>query len=180
MRLNAKKRPLKLVDLMRALNARLPQDNPRASASWAMAPSAHALERAIVTPRSERPDRRRRPTLARGDSRRCWRRATCLCFRRFVSRLASPRSRRGARDFPSSRCARRASPSVIEHGREGLLAESDVELASSCRDDSCADLELRAAIADHNRRTSPPFDWPRTLDAHLAIYREAIALRDSA
>ena len=35
-------------------------------------------------------------------------------------------------------------------------------------------------MSDHNRRTSPPFDWPRTLDAHLAIYREAIALRDSA
>ena len=68
---------------------------------------------------------------------------------------------------------------LIEHGLDGLLAESDVELVSHVARLVC-DSELRAAISDHNRRTSPPFDWPRTLDAHLAIYREAIALRDSA
>jgi hypothetical protein len=66
--------------------------------------------------------------------------------------------------------------SLIEHGREGLLAESDVQLASYVAR-LVYDSELRDAMSDYNRRTSPPFDWPRTLDSHLAIYREAIALR---
>jgi glycosyltransferase involved in cell wall biosynthesis len=67
---------------------------------------------------------------------------------------------------------------LIEHDVEGLLAGSDEELA----DHTAAlvhDADRRTAIANHNRHTTPPFDWPRVIDAHLALYREAIALRET-
>jgi glycosyltransferase involved in cell wall biosynthesis len=67
---------------------------------------------------------------------------------------------------------------LIEHGREGLLARSDEELAEHVAS-LALDRERLDEIARHNRRTSPPFDWPRVIDAHVAAYREAIALRDS-
>jgi glycosyltransferase involved in cell wall biosynthesis len=66
----------------------------------------------------------------------------------------------------------------IDHEREGLLADSDDEIATYVAS-LAADPARRVAIAGHNRQTTPPFDWPRTLDAHVALYRDAIALRAS-
>jgi hypothetical protein len=34
-------------------------------------------------------------------------------------------------------------------------------------------------MADYNSSTTPPFDWPRVIDMHLSVYREAMALRSS-
>jgi len=67
---------------------------------------------------------------------------------------------------------------IVRHGREGLLARSDIELATHVAGLS-RDVKRRTAIAEHNRTSAPPYDWPRLLDAHIALYREAIALRDS-
>ncbi|HEX3865227.1 MAG TPA: glycosyltransferase family 4 protein [Gemmatimonadaceae bacterium] len=68
---------------------------------------------------------------------------------------------------------------IVEHDREGLLAESDAELADHiialARDDG-----RRCRLAAHNRDNPPPVDWPIVIDQHLAIYRDAIALRESA
>jgi glycosyltransferase involved in cell wall biosynthesis len=66
---------------------------------------------------------------------------------------------------------------IVRHGREGLLARSDVELASHVAALS-RDSARRQAIAEHNRHSTPPYDWRRLVDAHVALYREAIALRD--
>jgi glycosyltransferase involved in cell wall biosynthesis len=67
---------------------------------------------------------------------------------------------------------------IVRHGREGLLARSDAELAlhvaTLARDD-----RQRQTIAAHNRDSSPPYDWSQLVAAHLALYREAIALRES-
>jgi glycosyltransferase involved in cell wall biosynthesis len=67
---------------------------------------------------------------------------------------------------------------IVRHGREGLLARSDAELAlhiaTLARDD-----RQRQTIAEHNRDSSPPYDWPRLVAAHVALYREAMALRES-
>src|SRR4029079_830778 len=52
--------------------------------------------------------------------------------------------------------------SLIEHEREGLLAHDDIDLVNHVAA-LVSDRELRAAIADHNRRTTPPYDWRRTL-----------------
>jgi hypothetical protein len=67
---------------------------------------------------------------------------------------------------------------IIVHEHEGLLAGSDAEFAMYVAT-LVNERETRAAIALHNRSTSPSCDWPRVIDAHLAVYREAIALRAS-
>ena len=67
---------------------------------------------------------------------------------------------------------------IVRHGREGMLARSDLEMARHVVA-LLRDAPRRHAIADHNRRSTPPYDWPRIVDAHVALYREAIALRES-
>ena len=67
---------------------------------------------------------------------------------------------------------------IVRHGREGLLARSDAELAMHVATLARYDRQ-RHAIAEHNRDRSPPYDWSRLVAAHVALYREAIALRES-
>jgi glycosyltransferase involved in cell wall biosynthesis len=177
MRLNAKKRPLKLVDLMRALNARLPKDRSVRLTIVGDGPERARLQRAIarhglndqiqIVGRRTQPEIRE--LLAASD-------VFVLPTVRESFGIAALEAR--CAGLPVAAMKESGVASLIEHRREGLLAESDVELATNVAM-LVFDRELRAAIADNNRRTSPPFDWPRTLDAHLAIYREAIALRDN-
>ncbi|MGC4116770.1 MAG: glycosyltransferase [Myxococcales bacterium] len=67
-------------------------------------------------------------------------------------------------------------PCFIQQGREGLLADSDEQLAEHvlrlAREPS-----LRLRIAAHNRSHPLPFDWQQVLALHLAVYQEAIARR---
>jgi hypothetical protein len=65
----------------------------------------------------------------------------------------------------------------VRHGRDGLLARSDSELGTHVATLS-RDVDRRESIARHNQNLTPLFDWRRTLDAHIALYREAIALRE--
>jgi glycosyltransferase involved in cell wall biosynthesis len=67
---------------------------------------------------------------------------------------------------------------IVHHGREGLLAHSDAELAIHVAT-LARDPLRRHAIAEHNRGTTPPYDWSQLIDAHVTLYREAIALRES-
>jgi glycosyltransferase involved in cell wall biosynthesis len=178
MRLNAKKRPLKLVDLIRALNARLPRDTSVRLCIVGDGPERARLERAItrhglssqIEVAGRRTQSEIRDVLASSD-------VFVLPTVRESFGIAALEAR--CAGLPVVAMSASGVAGLIAHGREGLLAKSDVELVSHVAR-LVYDSELRTAISDHNRRTSPPFDWPRTLDAHLAIYREAIALRDSA
>jgi hypothetical protein len=58
----------------------------------------------------------------------------------------------------------------------GLLAESDRELATHVGA-LVQDRARRDALANADRSPLTRFDWSRVVDAHLAAYREAIALR---
>ena len=64
------------------------------------------------------------------------------------------------------------SDQFVQHGRGGLLAAGDAELASHLLA-AIADPELRLALAQHNRTTTPPFDWERVLPLHLRVYEDA-------
>lgn len=68
---------------------------------------------------------------------------------------------------------RAAGPaSFIRHEVEGLLADSDADLARQLLR-LAADDGLRAGIARHNRRTRPAETWPAVLARHEAAYAEA-------
>lgn len=64
----------------------------------------------------------------------------------------------------------------IEHGVNGLLASSDRELASQVAT-LVDDVAQRQRLASADRASLARFDWSTVIDAHLATYREAIALR---
>jgi glycosyltransferase involved in cell wall biosynthesis len=178
MRLNAKKRPLKLVDMMRALNVRLPRERAVQLCVVGDGPERGRLRRAVkrhglsdqIRLAGRRTSSEIRELLASSD-------VFVLPTLRESFGIAALEAR--CAGLPVAAMQASGVAGLIEHGGEGLLAESDVDLVNHVARLVCDDA-LRASISDHNRRTSPPFDWLRTVDAHLAIYREAIALRDSA
>ena len=178
MRLNAKKRPLKLVDLMRALSVRLPRDQPVHLRIVGDGPERARLQRAVarhglraqVELMGHRSRSEIRDLLASSD-------VFVLPTLRESFGIAALEAR--CAGLPVAAMSASGVAELIAHGREGLLAGSDVEFASHVAR-LVYDRDLRDAIADCNRRTPPSFDWARTLDAHLGIYREAIALRDNA
>src|SRR5439155_18493871 len=57
---------------------------------------------------------------------------------------------------------------LIEHGREGLLARSDAELATHVAT-LARDHALRERIAANNRDTTPALDWSSVLPSHLPV-----------
>ncbi|HEY9227108.1 MAG TPA: glycosyltransferase family 4 protein, partial [Gemmatimonadaceae bacterium] len=176
MRLNAKKRPFALVDLMRTLRERPASVDVRLR-MVGDGPLRTSLERVI-----RRHYLHDRIQLLGARSRYDIR---ALFAESDVFVLPTVRESFGlaaleARCAGLSVVAMRASgvSELIEHGREGLLAGSDAELTQHVR--TLVDRpDLRAAIANHNRSTAPACDWSQVLDAHLALYREAIALRES-
>ena len=178
MRLNVKKRPLKLVDMMRALLARLPASQRVRLRIVGDGPERRHVERAIarygLSGEVELLGRRSRDEIR------------ALLWSSDVFVLPTIRESFGIAAL-EARCAglpvvaMRASgvAELIEHGREGLLADSDVDLVDWVAA-LVQDPTGRALIAEHNRSTAPPYDWSRVIEVHLTIYREAIALRDNA
>jgi glycosyltransferase involved in cell wall biosynthesis len=177
MRLNPKKRPFALLDIMQRLVATLPSE-PRVSLRIiGDGPQRAALARAIVraglADRVELLGRRTRADLrdllATSD-------IFLLPTLRESFGLAALEAR--CVGLPVVAMSASGIAEFIQHGREGLLARSDTELASHVASLVRAP-ELRCAIARHNRESSPPHDWSRALEANLALYRDAAALRDN-
>jgi len=177
MRLNSKKRPLALVDIMQRAVAQLPSALRVTLRIVGDGPMRPALARAVA--RSNLADRI--TLVGRVDRHR----VRELLSESDVFLLPTVRESFGLAAL-EARCVglpvvARADSGVaelIEHGTEGLLGRSDADLAahivSLARDDV-----RRAAIARHNRAFTPAHDWSRVLDANLALYREAVSLRTS-
>ena len=177
MRLNSKKRPLALVDIMQRAVAQLPSALRVTLRIVGDGPMRPALARAVA--RSNLADRI--TLVGRVDRHR----VRELLSESDVFLLPTVRESFGLAAL-EARCVglpvvARADSGVaelIEHGTEGLLGRSDADLAahivSLARDDAS-----RAAIARHNRAFTPAHDWARVLDANIALYREAISLRNS-
>jgi glycosyltransferase involved in cell wall biosynthesis len=60
----------------------------------------------------------------------------------------------------------------IQHGRDGLLADNDGQLAEHLLR-LATDDELRTRITEHNHRTAVTCTWDRILAAHLTAYQQA-------
>jgi glycosyltransferase involved in cell wall biosynthesis len=177
MRLNSKKRPLALVEMMRRVVARVGAEMRVSLRIVGDGPLRASIEAAIARAglgdRIELLGRRSREEirmlLAESD-------IFVLPTVRESFGLAALEAR--CVGLPVVAMAASGVAELIGHEREGLLARSDAELAEHVvtlvRDEA-----LRSSIARHNRETTPPFDWPLVIEQHLALYREAIALRSS-
>jgi glycosyltransferase involved in cell wall biosynthesis len=69
--------------------------------------------------------------------------------------------------------ARTGIREFVEHEREGLLADSDRDMADQIVR-LVRDRELRRLIAKHNRETPAPVDWDDVVALNLAAYRDAM------
>lgn len=74
-----------------------------------------------------------------------------------------------ASGVPVLASARSGVASFVTHGRDGLLAQTDGEMASQLVR-LLTDEPLRTAITDHNRRVRPAFGWAEALAAQDRVY----------
>ena len=72
------------------------------------------------------------------------------------------KSRTGIREF-------------VEHGQEGLLADTDRDMVDQLVQ-LVVDAELREKITTFNREVPSPVDWSDVVEANVAAYRTAIGL----
>jgi glycosyltransferase involved in cell wall biosynthesis len=170
MRLNAKKRPLALIEMMRRLNTRA---RLRIVGDGPLRPS---VERAIA--RHGLGDRvQLLGYRCRDEIRALF--TECDVFVSPAIResfgLAAIEAR--CAGLPVVAMARSGVAEWIEHGRAGLLAHSDDELRCHV-DELAVDDALRASIAAHNREMPPAVDWDAVVGAHLESYDRAASLRD--
>lgn len=177
MRLNAKKRPLALVGMMRRLAWLHPPALPPRLRVIGDGPQRPRLERAIA--RAGLAGRiellgycsreRIRDVFAESD-------AFVLPTVRESFGIAALEAR--CAGLPIVAMGASGVAEFIEHGRSGLLARNDAELAAHVAL-LARDRQLVERIATYNRRTRPPYDWAAIVDAHVAVYCEAIALREN-
>ena len=178
MRLNAKKRPFALIEMMRRLVARLPVGESARLRIAGDGPLRARVERAIGRFRLAQ-----HVELLGVQSRQALRELFAeadvfvLPTVRESFGLAALEAR--CAGLPVVAMAASGVAEIIEHGREGLLAHSDAELVAHVLS-LANDADRRARIAAHNRATLPGCDWETVLDDHLDLYSEAIALRASS
>lgn len=178
MRLNPKKRPLALVTMMRALRDELRRDAAIRLRVVGDGPMMPALSRAIaraglghcIELRGRQSRERIRELL--GESH-----LFVLPTVRESFGLAALEAR--CAGVPIVGMAASGVADFVAHGRDGLLARSDDELAGHVAR-LALDRERVGEMAYNARAAALPFDWPNVVDAHLDAYREAIALRASA
>jgi glycosyltransferase involved in cell wall biosynthesis len=176
MRLNGKKRPLVLVAMMRRLRAALPGVRIR------LRIAGDGPQRAIVTRAIARAQLRDRVELLGTCSRD---RIRELLAESDVFVLPAVRESFGiaalearAAGLPVVAMSNSGVAEFIEHGREGLIARNDAEFVAHVAT-LAGDPERLRAISNHNRQNPPPFDWATVVDQHVAIYCEAMALREN-
>jgi glycosyltransferase involved in cell wall biosynthesis len=175
MRLNAKKRPLALVSMMRRLARSLPSESPASLRVIGDGPQRARLERAIARAGLERriellgycSRERIREVFADSD-------VFVLPAVRESFGIAALEARSAG--LPVVAMAASGVAEFIEHERSGLLARDDAEFAGHVAR-LARDRQLLATMDRYNRRTRPPYDWPTVVGAHVAVYCEAIALR---
>lgn len=176
MRLNAKKRPLALIAMMRRLRAALPGVRIR------LRIAGDGPQRAIVTRAIARAQLRDRVELLGQCARE---RIRELLAESDVFVLPALRESFGiaalearAAGLPVVAMSNSGVAEFIEHGREGLLARNDAEFMAHVAT-LATEPDRRRAISNYNRQNPPPFDWATVVDRHVAIYCEAMALREN-
>jgi glycosyltransferase involved in cell wall biosynthesis len=176
MRLNAKKRPLALLAMMRRLTH---MDSPRLSVRLRIVgdgPQRARLERAIA-----RAGLGERVELlgycSRERIRDVFKQSDVFVLPAIRESFGIAALEARSAGLPIVAMQHSGVAEFVEHGRGGLLARSDAEFVAHVAS-LARDRQLLERLAAYNQRTPPPFDWRTVVDAHLAIYCEAMALRE--
>jgi glycosyltransferase involved in cell wall biosynthesis len=171
MRLNGKKRPAALLEVVRAAQGALGNDARVRLSIAGDGPQRARLEKLIarwklggsVTLLGHLPREELRALYARSD-------LFVLPTRLEAFGLAALEAR--AAGLPVAAVAGTGVADFIRPGLEGWLAEDDAAMAEIVAG-AARDRDQLQRIAEHNRREAPAHDWPHVLDEHLHVYAEA-------
>lgn len=177
MRLNAKKRPLAFVKMVRRVNELLRGSEHVRLRIVGDGPQRSRLERAVARFRL-RDQIQLLGRRGRDEIRDLFSESDIFVLPSVRESFGLAALEARCAGLPVVAMANSGVAEIIQHGHEGLLAHSNAELAAHVAA-LARDAERRYSIAYHNRESTPPFDWPRIVDAHVALYRDAIALRAS-
>lgn len=177
MRLAPRKRPLHLLRMIRRVRDQLPSGLHVRLVVIGEGPERGSMEKYIashqlhdVVELAGRLDRDQiRATFARADIFVAPANLESFGIAALEARCAGlpvvAKSRTGIREF-------------VEHGQEGLLADTDRDMAEQILR-LVTDAELREKIATFNREVPSPVDWSEVVHLDVAAYREAIRMRDA-
>ena len=177
MRLNAKKRPLALINLMRRVVDELPRDRRARLRIAGDGPLRSRLQQAIARWHLES-DVELLGVRSRAELRDLYAASDVFVLPTVRESFGLAALEARCAGLPVVAMASSGVSELIEHEREGLLARSDAELASHVLT-LARDATLRTTIASHNRASTPRHDWDTVVRAHIELYSEAIALRAS-
>lgn len=173
MRLNAKKRPLALVDLMRRIEASTDNQPVRLRVAGD-GPLRPQLERSVL--RRGLGDRVEiLGRLSRDEIRDLFAASDVFVLPTVRESFGLAALEARASGLPVVAMARSGVAELIEAGVEGLLAESDAELAVHTTA-LVRDSALRQRIAEHNSQTPVRSGWETVVPQHLAHYEMARSL----
>ena len=172
MRLNAKKRPLALVQLMRRLETSI--DHPVRLRVAGDGPLRRQLERSVLRyglgDRVEILGR-----LSRDGIRDLFAASDVFVLPTVRESFGLAALEARASGLPVVAMAQSGVAELVEHGVEGLLATSDAELARHTAT-LVGDSPLRHRIAEHNRETPVAMGWETVVPRHLEYYEIARSL----
>jgi glycosyltransferase involved in cell wall biosynthesis len=171
MRLARRKRPLPLLEMLRCVRERVPDDVALRATIIGDGPRHRSMARALTThgmgPWVDLPGR-----LDHDAIRHVFRTADLFVAPAVRESFGIAALEARAAGLPVIAMERSGIAEFVEHERSGLLASDDAAMVRSI----CAlvtDRRLRAAIIEHNRSTRPQYSWDRAVAATAALYRAA-------
>ncbi|CAN5813781.1 glycosyltransferase family 4 protein [soil metagenome] len=172
MRLAPRKRPLHLLRMVHQLRRRVPPSTRLHLDIIGEGPERRSLERYLATHRLgdvvSLVGRRTREEI-----RACYARADLFVAPANLESFGIAALEARCAGVPVVAKQRCGISEFVEHGREGLLADSDADMVDQL-ELLVGDPELRMVIAKHNRETPVPVEWSRVVDLNVAAYRTAI------
>jgi glycosyltransferase involved in cell wall biosynthesis len=171
MRLARRKRPLPLLRMLRSVRASVPSDVCLRATIVGDGPSRPDMERYLAADDLgswvELAGRRDHDEI-----RALYRTADLFVAPAIQESFGIAALEARAAGLPIVAMAQSGISEFIDHGRSGLLVPTDQEMARAITQ-LATDAGLRAAIAEHNRLTTPPFGWDRAIEATARVYEAA-------
>jgi glycosyltransferase involved in cell wall biosynthesis len=171
MRLAPRKRPLPLLRILRAVRAQVPADVRLRASLVGDGPQRGAMERYLrrhgMQGWVELPGR-----FTPGQLRELYRRADLFVAPARLESFGIAALEARTAGLPVVASSGAGIREFVTPEREGLLAGTDAEMAAAISRLAAGPL-LRAGIAEHNRRVSPPMTWPHVIARCEQAYRRA-------
>lgn len=172
MRLAPRKRPLHLLKMMKQVRERVPADIDVRLVVIGEGPERSSLEKYIASQGLEGVVELR-GRLTRDEIRDFYADADVFVAPANLESFGIAALEARCAGLPVVAKSRTGIREFVEHGQEGLLADTDRDMVDQLVQ-LVVDADLREKIATFNREVPSPVDWSEVVEANVAAYRAAI------